>query len=187
MQSESSTRTALLSEQIPVCRICLEEDGPAEMVRPCRCSGTQGKVHRRCMKEWLNASGKKRCEICKWEFGIRRRRLRPVQEWSLPKPASEMFEDQIEFVCLIVWILFQFRIVYAICSQGPIQMHQDLCRTFESSRMAFIWWISLIFNTYYYAQSVSVIFQKWVDDNTETDWYFDRHPDEKSVKSIKLG
>ncbi|CAD5231031.1 unnamed protein product [Bursaphelenchus okinawaensis] len=182
-RDDISTRTALLSDQIPICRICLEEDGPSDMVRPCLCSGTQARVHRFCMKEWLKASGKQRCEICKSEFGVRQRRLKPVNEWNFPTPVGDMFEDQVEFVCLFVWMLFEIRILIAISNQGVGQMHRDLCDTFESSRMAYIWWLSLMFNTFYYAQSLMAVFEKWLINNTETDWYFDKMREEKKPRN----
>jgi E3 ubiquitin-protein ligase DOA10 len=55
---ELSTRTALLSEHYPVCRICLQDDNLQELIRPCICKGTHRFVHRECASEWLKVSKK---------------------------------------------------------------------------------------------------------------------------------
>ena len=38
------------------CRICLEEERPAELIAPCRCAGTSRWVHRGCLDRWRAAS-----------------------------------------------------------------------------------------------------------------------------------
>ena len=46
------------------CRICLEPGGKTF----CKCSGTAGHVHEKCLVKWLNVSNRKECEICKHTF-----------------------------------------------------------------------------------------------------------------------
>lgn len=47
------------------CRICLE-DGNTTSV--CDCKGTQGQVHIKCVKKWIEISGKTQCELCQTEY-----------------------------------------------------------------------------------------------------------------------
>ncbi len=48
-----------------VCRVCRcgVEDGP--LVDPCLCRGTMRYVHEPCLADWVNVTGKDRCELCK--------------------------------------------------------------------------------------------------------------------------
>ncbi|KAI6219541.1 RING-CH-type domain-containing protein [Aphelenchoides fujianensis] len=171
--STGSLRTALLSDQIPVCRICLEEDEPREMVRPCRCRGTQGRIHRRCAAEWLRASGRKECDVCGTAFRVRRRALRPPAQWTWPTALSDEPEDQADFICCWLWLLFNARVLHALCTTGPLQIHAELCATFASARIAWLWWASLAFNSLYYALRLAALADKWVDENSELEWAFD--------------
>ncbi len=47
------------------CRICYE---PNDLINVCRCSGTVGMVHLKCIQEWIRVSKKDTCEICKTEY-----------------------------------------------------------------------------------------------------------------------
>ncbi|KAH9580803.1 E3 ubiquitin-protein ligase MARCHF3 [Schistosoma haematobium] len=56
------------------CRICLdesqnnnnhEEEG---LLSPCRCKGTIGLVHKKCLQKWLLTSGKLQCELCGYVY-----------------------------------------------------------------------------------------------------------------------
>ena len=48
-----------------VCRVCRcgVEDGA--LVDPCLCRGTMRYVHEQCLSDWVNVTGKDRCELCK--------------------------------------------------------------------------------------------------------------------------
>ena len=54
----------------PLCRICYDDTG--ELIKCCKCSGTQGLVHRKCLRKWVEnyATDKDICEICKSEWSI---------------------------------------------------------------------------------------------------------------------
>ena len=47
------------------CRICLEEGNTTSV---CDCIGTQGQVHIKCVKKWIEISGKTQCELCQTEY-----------------------------------------------------------------------------------------------------------------------
>jgi len=44
------------SERQMVCRICLSEtECENPLICPCKCSGSMGQIHVKCLKEWLNS------------------------------------------------------------------------------------------------------------------------------------
>jgi hypothetical protein len=57
-----------------LCRICLDNDNPEDLIRPCLCSGGSAYVHRKCLDNWrsLNKSGRafKFCDVCQFEYII---------------------------------------------------------------------------------------------------------------------
>tara|TARA_R100001163_G_C5058030_1_gene194588 strand:+ start:757 stop:1746 length:990 start_codon:yes stop_codon:yes gene_type:complete len=59
-------------DQLPTCRICLEEDDKANMFTPCRCSGSLFYVHRACLNEWRATSNNpdafNRCFTCNYTY-----------------------------------------------------------------------------------------------------------------------
>ncbi|XP_073693492.1 E3 ubiquitin-protein ligase MARCHF3 [Garra rufa] len=74
------TSISLNSEE-PFCRICHEGSGAGDLLSPCECAGSLAMVHRVCLERWLTASGTSRCELCHFEFALKR----------LPKPITEWF------------------------------------------------------------------------------------------------
>lgn len=58
------------------CRIChdYEEDGVVgTLISPCKCSGTSGMIHQHCLEKWLSTSNHDSCEICGFQFQLRKR------------------------------------------------------------------------------------------------------------------
>ncbi|TPX38103.1 hypothetical protein SmJEL517_g00338 [Synchytrium microbalum] len=57
------------SQQVPTCRICLGDDRPQNLFRPCRCDGSQRLVHLDCLNRWRRMSptplSRFQCDICK--------------------------------------------------------------------------------------------------------------------------
>jgi E3 ubiquitin-protein ligase DOA10 len=51
-----------------ICRSCHEREPAGDLIAPCRCSGSVGKVHRACLDQWravsLNPDSFTRCDIC---------------------------------------------------------------------------------------------------------------------------
>ena len=44
--------------------ICVSGEAAGTLLRPCRCSGTMGSVHRDCLERWLNMATSEVCELC---------------------------------------------------------------------------------------------------------------------------
>lgn len=49
-----------------ICRFCLDEDDPDNMISPCKCKGSIRFVHESCLTHWvsLDRTTNKKCFIC---------------------------------------------------------------------------------------------------------------------------
>jgi hypothetical protein len=62
---------ALLNmEQKPICRFCLDSDDEdsSDFVHPCKCKGTGGNVHLKCLNKWITQSGDTHCKVCRGKY-----------------------------------------------------------------------------------------------------------------------
>jgi len=54
------------------CRICLEEDNIANLIYPCRCSGTSKYIHKTCLNQWRtlsdNPDAYNKCFECNYKY-----------------------------------------------------------------------------------------------------------------------
>uniref|UniRef100_A0A0R3VWQ0 RING-CH-type domain-containing protein n=1 Tax=Taenia asiatica TaxID=60517 RepID=A0A0R3VWQ0_TAEAS len=70
----SPQRPTTFSPYLPFCRICHDTDvdscGP--LIAPCLCDGSLKHVHQTCLQHWIDISQLKRCELCHFEFEIRK-------------------------------------------------------------------------------------------------------------------
>ena len=48
------------------CYICYENSG--NIIFPCKCTGTNRGVHRKCLNKWLEISKKDECQVCKYKY-----------------------------------------------------------------------------------------------------------------------
>lgn len=66
----------------PFCRICHEGDLQEDLLSVCKCTGSAGLVHLRCVERWLSTrrSGHDTCEICNFVFKTIRS-PKPFSEW----------------------------------------------------------------------------------------------------------
>lgn len=68
----------------PLCRICLDSEG--ELLTACDCAGTQGLVHRKCVREWVTkySNDPSRCELCKapWKIEMYSPFEKCMQQWN---------------------------------------------------------------------------------------------------------
>ncbi|CAH8862729.1 unnamed protein product [Trichobilharzia szidati] len=89
------------------CRICLEEEGdePDGLMSPCRCKGTVGLVHRRCLQKWLLTSGKPSCELCGYAYIMTPSKRRRSSQFSTTLAHLRRFNP--EFRNLRNWLDWQ--------------------------------------------------------------------------------
>ncbi|CAI5535749.1 unnamed protein product [Closterium sp. Naga37s-1] len=62
------------AEEQPQCRICLESDGPDDLIAPCKCKGSARFVHRSCLDQWRATEegfAFCHCSTCKTRFQLR--------------------------------------------------------------------------------------------------------------------
>ncbi|KAK7115988.1 E3 ubiquitin-protein ligase MARCHF4-like [Littorina saxatilis] len=115
-RQERSSIFSITSDE-PACRICHDGDNIEELVSPCYCSGSVGLLHLSCLEHWLGTSQTTRCEICQYEFTLKR----------LPRPVTEFFQDPpsprqrnyliCDFVCLLILTPVTLTSAY-LCAEG---------------------------------------------------------------------
>jgi hypothetical protein len=68
-QSQSESDSQIIQEPVK-CYICYDTTNTDEnlLVSPCICTGTMGKVHQMCIKEWVQNSKDTNCPNCKTEL-----------------------------------------------------------------------------------------------------------------------
>ncbi|VBB32514.1 unnamed protein product [Acanthocheilonema viteae] len=108
-KNEKQTSTRKLN-----CRICLEEDNESNLISPCECRGSLQFVHTRCLQHWFDVMHTRRCQICKTQYELEDRGMKPYTEWTLPQPLSDDWEDQLDFKCALFWLVFMSRITYVV-------------------------------------------------------------------------
>ncbi|KAL4422227.1 hypothetical protein ABPG77_009702 [Micractinium sp. CCAP 211/92] len=64
----SSAATTNQQPLPPACRICLQDDDPSGLERPCSCSGSMAWAHHACIQRWIDEKHDKQCEVCKQQF-----------------------------------------------------------------------------------------------------------------------
>ncbi|VDN35921.1 unnamed protein product [Gongylonema pulchrum] len=92
----------------------MEEDNEINMISPCECRGSVEFVHERCLQHWFEVMHTRRCQICKTEYELEDRGMKPYTEWTLPAPLSDDWEDQLDFKCALFWLVFMSRITYVV-------------------------------------------------------------------------
>ncbi|CAD5211975.1 unnamed protein product [Bursaphelenchus xylophilus] len=64
------------------CRICHLSDG--DLIKPCRCAGSIGHVHKKCLETWVKLSECVHCQVCQTRYARTFPRLKPFREWERP-------------------------------------------------------------------------------------------------------
>ncbi|XP_065224340.1 E3 ubiquitin-protein ligase MARCHF3-like [Planococcus citri] len=58
----------------PKCRICLAAASDTSyVINPCKCKGSIGLVHSRCLERWISISCATRCELCSTKYTGRKK------------------------------------------------------------------------------------------------------------------
>ncbi|CAI5443674.1 unnamed protein product [Caenorhabditis angaria] len=167
MCSKRSVRSTNAQQQSVVCRICFDyETKTNKLIRPCSCSGSVAYTHTPCLEQWVKATGHIKCTICGDEFVLEPLGMRKWWEMSFPRPLSDLSEDVMDFVCAIAWILYMARFAYLGVYYGPRVMMSALDEAMGNGTIRMIWWISFWFNCLYYGCMTSLIYEKWLMDNT---------------------
>lgn len=103
--SDCDEEQGLLYERTatPLCRICLETD--AQLLKACQCAGTQGYVHRKCLRNWVThySNTPAECELCKspWKIEMYSHWEKCLQRWHWALAIGGWY-------CVILFTLFDF-------------------------------------------------------------------------------
>ena len=113
-----SGRAAHQSNMQEKSRICLcghEETEP--LIQPCECTGTMQYVHKPCLVQWLNTSYKGRCEVCFFQFKIKRDKTK-LKNWKpLPMTSTQKAKYGIIFSLHILALVFFIWSDYTLIGQ----------------------------------------------------------------------
>ncbi len=84
------------------CRICHLSEEP--ICNPCKCRGSMKYVHSECLFQWIICSGKKKCEICDYKYGIQK-----IYKENTPNRVSLLYI--IMYICKIgldvIWCVLE--------------------------------------------------------------------------------
>ncbi|KAI7901199.1 uncharacterized protein BX663DRAFT_115545 [Cokeromyces recurvatus] len=79
---KSTTSSKIETDNIRMCKICLESDPINSLISPCQCKGSIKYVHPHCMARWRKAllrTGRENdiyhCQLCKQRLWVKQRRL----------------------------------------------------------------------------------------------------------------
>ncbi|KAK3594813.1 hypothetical protein CHS0354_002851 [Potamilus streckersoni] len=97
----SVMENSFCSEEI-ICRICHEGDQDEELISPCLCAGSMGMLHISCLEQWLGSSNTTKCEICQYQFCLKRY-PRPLK-WYLHEPSLK--KESKRFVRNLLLMIF---------------------------------------------------------------------------------
>lgn len=104
---------SISSEESAVCRICFFGEDKRPLLKPCHCRGTIGYVHKECLQEWITRTADGKCQICHYQFTVRKQ-SKPF--WRLlgdPKTRrtvlgylalGAVFSASIAFVFSLAWL-----------------------------------------------------------------------------------
>ena len=104
------------------CRICLEDDLP--FVHPCRCKGSAGNVHQKCLAKWIEESQATRCEICHQEY-----LLKDQIAWNPNRCCKHLLSFQIRHDRYRVGITLLGLFSIYLCAIAPESMVLASCLT----------------------------------------------------------
>ena len=109
------------------CRICKDIEMQEEMISPCSCAGSLGKVHKHCLLTWVQTSGLAvNCNICKSRYTcsivIRRRNF----WWFL----NQEFNYLLSFAGVLMF--FTLVLLLTLCSSFFVlnrlyRFHKHVC------------------------------------------------------------
>ena len=164
-QSMNSTRSNNGLNSAILCRICYTADSEP-LIQPCNCSGTMGLMHKTCLEKWLSQANSNRCEICQFQFQVRKQ-PRSFSQWLFRpltfKDNKNLFND---LICLI--ILTPLAVISTwYCVLFAMKFHEEENR-WEASGLVvlttfllFIYILWFIFSCKYHYK----VFKDWQNKN----------------------
>ena len=96
--------TINLNDELPMCRICFENDNQEEMIHPCLCNGTSKYVHRNCLNEWrsLSTNPIANTHCCECHFAYLTLVGNVIEKPICEKLGHYMYTNLFIFFCLVI-------------------------------------------------------------------------------------
>jgi len=155
------------SSSLIMCRICHCDD--VNLISVCNCKGSMAYVHQDCLQKWLRINGNKSCELCKYNF-IMKKNLKPIKKWQnfqLTKESKrKILFDMLVYILAIIcniWtiVIFSNIIISRLKNQNidwVLFMVLILCS---------ICWIGMIWFAYFFIKLNYILIKKWIDYNRD--------------------
>lgn len=87
------------------CRICLGDDSPETLVRPCRCSGTIAYIHIHCLETYCLYVPDRMCRVCQTRLEIPEQRV-----------ASFLLTCLLASLCTSLFVMNETMAVRCVCA-----------------------------------------------------------------------
>lgn len=92
------------SSEEDCCRICHNSQQYAnDLVSPCNCSGSLGKMHISCLSQWLQLSKRQKCELCGYKYTFARESLKFIdflRDPELRRTHRQLLWDLLSFALI---------------------------------------------------------------------------------------
>lgn len=88
---------------MPICRICYESE-PDNLIEPCNCKGSMGKMHKKCLEHWLSEIHSKKCELCSFAYDVEFvPKYKPLQSFFVWTKGEFMQTFIAEIIVIAYW------------------------------------------------------------------------------------
>lgn len=132
--SESSSK--LTDSMALMCRICHSGEEEEELITACRCAGTVKFAHQSCLLNWISKSGNQSCELCRYKFRTRRRKIRYFWKWQFPEVSTKGYLHIGLFIAFTTMLLTSvIWIIWSRASGTPSAVSE---RTTEEVKFAYM-------------------------------------------------
>jgi hypothetical protein len=100
-----------IKSETNICRICLDESEPEDMIHPCKCDGHSKYVHKECLKKWIKTSElhNKKCQICKTEYKKTGNKI--IYSTILNRHREQLTNV---FMCIYLIVIMYSAMIYAL-------------------------------------------------------------------------
>ncbi|XP_065569319.1 E3 ubiquitin-protein ligase MARCHF3-like [Artemia franciscana] len=120
----------------PFCRICYDGMNEEALVNPCRCAGSIGLIHRSCLEKWLVTANKDKCDLCKYQFHVRRKQRTFIQWIRSPTQATSVRTFFIDLAAISLLTIMAVVANYYCITSGISFIQEELY--FEAVALLFI-------------------------------------------------
>ncbi|KAF7488959.1 E3 ubiquitin-protein ligase MARCH8 [Sarcoptes scabiei] len=110
-------------------------DDPFQLITPCYCTGSLEFVHHKCLQQWIRSSNHKYCELCKYNFNLKRKN-RPFYQWECFKmTASEQRKLMFHGCFNLISMICVFWSIYVIAEKASLEL---------TGKLGWKFWIKLL-------------------------------------------